>query len=148
MRIAALPLLLLLAACVGGGRVPVYLNPGTEARLALREEAVCREEARRAVPERRRIGVTPSIGVGVGGGTRVRTGVIFTSGAGGEVYDYDANDGLRGQAVGTCMGGKGYRLIALPACTGAARALASHPFDVSGLCVSRGAIAVPVRAGG
>lgn len=134
---------LALAAC-GVQSVPVYLKPGAESGLALREEAVCREEARRAIPERRRVTTAPSIGIGIGGGSQTRAGVVFGVGNSGDVYDYDSNAGLRGEAIGACMGGKGYTLITLPACRGATRALESLPFDTTGLCVANGTIAAPI----
>ena len=140
-----LPLVAALAACAGGAPVPVYLKPGTEAGLALRQEAECRAQARRSVPERRRIDVSPSIGVGIGSGGRVRGGLVLATGLGREAFDHDANEGLRGQAFGACMGGQGYRLVTLPACRGAARPLESHPFDTTGLCVAQGMVAAPAR---
>jgi hypothetical protein len=136
----ALSFCLLLAAC-GAPPVPVYLNPGVTARLALQEEAECREIARRAVPERPRTTVSPSIGIGVGDGN---TDIIFGVGAGSDVFDYDTNAGLRGEAIGACMGAKGYRLIQLPACQGNVRPLESHPFETTGLCVQQGAFAAPL----
>ncbi|UWQ20488.1 hypothetical protein [Jannaschia sp. W003] len=162
-RIATLPALLALAACAGapaaGPPVPVYLKPSVSARQALEDVAICREEARRAVPRRSvPVSVQPTISVGVsrcsgrvcvgasqglGGGIGARVGPL-----GYERFPtarVDRNAPLRGEAIGACMGAKGYGLTTLPRCTGPARALQSHPFDTTGLCVARGeVIAEPV----
>lgn len=118
----------------------MYLQPGIPSSRALQDEALCREAARRAIPERPRATVSPSIGIGVGGGD---TDIVIGVGAGSEVFDYDTNSGLRGEAIGACMGGKGYQLIQLPACQGSVRPLESHPFDTSDICVRQGAFAAP-----
>ena len=146
VRRALLPLPLLAVACALGD-APVYLKPGTDARLALREEAQCTAAARDAVPERPRLSSAPAITIGVGRCTGNVCAGISTGGLlGGDPYETDTNAGLRGEATGVCMGNLGYRLTALPRCTGSARPLLSHPFDAAGLCVlDDGRIAAPVR---
>ncbi|WP_043916928.1 hypothetical protein [Jannaschia aquimarina] len=138
MRIV-LPLLLFLVAC-GTTLVPVYLKPGTPTAQVTQDLAACRIEARNAAPERPRITTAPRITIGVG---RCIDNVCIGASQ-GDVFDYDTNAEARGRVEGTCMGRKGYRLVELPTCRGAAQALESQPFDLRGTCVANGVIAAPL----
>lgn len=143
----ALPLLLLLAACVPGGTEPIWLKPGASALAAEQDYLACAAQARRDFPADRRIAVAPRVTIGIG---RCRGNFCFggTDNFGGfggaDVYERDANAGLRERALNLCMAQKGYGERRLPVCTARTTSpLQSQPFDTTGLCIRNGRISVP-----
>ncbi len=137
----ALPMVLLLAACVGSAQ-PIWLKPGSTALAAEQDFLGCAAAANRDFPPNRRIRTSPSVTIGLGG-CRGNFCSGFNNGV--EIYDEDENKGLRARSVNVCMATKGYAQTRLPACpSGSVTPLASQPYDTRGLCVANGRIAAPV----
>ena len=131
--------LALFAAACATPSVPVYLQPGTAAFQVQADLAQCRAGV--GTSRFDRTAFRPTIGVGVGR----CVGAFCVGTSTGNVFDRidERQAEERGEALGACMGTKGYRLVSLPACRGGrGRVLESHPFDVTGLCTVDGQVAV------
>ncbi|MGB3687957.1 MAG: hypothetical protein WBA02_01530 [Jannaschia helgolandensis] len=138
-----LPFLIALSACGAGPTQPVWLKPGTPALTAEQDYLSCAAKARRDFPADRRIDTSPRVTIGAGG---CRSGICVGVENGSDVFNRDANAGLRDRAVSACMAGRGYSQRSLPVCRArTATQLQSQPFDTTGLCVANGRIAAPAR---
>lgn len=142
-RILSLPLMAVLAACVGTGSQPVWLKPGTPALAAEQDFLACAAQARRDFPADVRITSRPNVTIGIG--ARRCDGPFCYGGFNQApiISERDANEDLRDRALDLCMTTRGYAERALPRCTTSAAILASQPFDTTGLCVADGRIAAP-----
>jgi hypothetical protein len=117
---SALAFLLLLSGCVTD---TVWYKEGANPAAVNSAATDCAVEAANRVPQNTQVGVTPTYSTPVqtycnntGYGTVSCTsygGDVY----GGNVYSYDANQGLRNQVMEQCMARRGYALLSLPVCS-------------------------------
>lgn len=115
---AILPLCAVLAL-TGCLSMPIYYREGAQVARVERDDLECRIEAQNRVPPRMRSDYIPPVYDerlacnAAGACTMVRFMV-----SPGHWERYDANEGLRTEAVQQCMADNGYARIRLPVCTG------------------------------
>ena len=117
IRLFVVPLIstLALAGCVG---TQYAYKPGATISTKDNDSFRCELAATQNVPTNTQIGTNP---VFVSPATTTCTGYsCYTTGgqvSGGDVYSYDANNGLRSEFFAKCMINKGYKYTEIPVCT-------------------------------